>query len=243
METFTRKQREIREREQLILNVSRRMLLERGYLGMTMDRIAEEVEYSKGTIYQHFTCKEDILTALCIQTDIVVLEMFNRAATFQGRTRERMAAMGEAYELFFRLHPDHFRSAQVIVSASIQAKASPEKVEKLRGLENQCQGIFGGLVRDAIAQGDLKMSGALTPDDIYFGLWSLTFGAYSIMATGMQLEELGIEEPFSAVRKNCHAYLDGCKWRPLSSEWNYDETYERIRNEVFPDEYRKARGK
>ena len=44
------------------------MLLEKGYLGLTMDRIADEAEYSKGTIYQHFTCKEEIVAALGIRS-------------------------------------------------------------------------------------------------------------------------------------------------------------------------------
>ena len=63
MDTLTRKQREIREREQLILDVARDMLLTRAYLGVTMDRIAQEIEYSNGTVYQHFSNKEDVLVA------------------------------------------------------------------------------------------------------------------------------------------------------------------------------------
>ena len=67
METLSRKQREIQEREALILEVAREMLLERGYLGVTMDRIAQAIEYSKGTVYQHFSSKEDVLVALAGQ--------------------------------------------------------------------------------------------------------------------------------------------------------------------------------
>ena len=62
--TVTRKQREIAQREDLILETARKMLLERGYLGLTMDRIAEEIEYSKGTVYQHFSSKEDLISTL-----------------------------------------------------------------------------------------------------------------------------------------------------------------------------------
>ena len=51
MSTSNRKEREIREREELILAVGRDLLLERGYLGMTMDKIAEATEYSKGLEY------------------------------------------------------------------------------------------------------------------------------------------------------------------------------------------------
>ena len=68
MGTLTRKQREIREREQLLLRVARKMLIEQGYSGLSMDQLAEATEYSKGTVYQHFSTKEDLVTALAIES-------------------------------------------------------------------------------------------------------------------------------------------------------------------------------
>src|SRR3984885_3865421 len=88
--TLTRKQREIQGREGRILEVARTMIVEDGYHGLSMDRIAEALEYSKGTIYQHFSCKEDILMALANQAIERRLEMFRRAAAFRGKSRERM---------------------------------------------------------------------------------------------------------------------------------------------------------
>ena len=35
-----------------------------------------------------------------------------------------------------------------------------------------------------------------------------------------------------------HVLLDGYGWRPLSHEWDYEKTSERIQVEVFADEYR-----
>ncbi|MFQ5911568.1 MAG: TetR/AcrR family transcriptional regulator [Nitrospinota bacterium] len=240
MNTLTRKQREIKEREELILEVARRMLLEVGYLGMTMDRIAEVTEYSKGTIYQHFSCKEDIVAAFCIQTEGILLDMFERAAAFKGRSRERMVAIGQAYELFTRLHPDRFRTGQIIMAASIKAKASPEHLSRLQAIDSQIYAIMTGIVRDAVSQGDLELPEACNPGELTFGCWSLAFGAYSLILAGVPLDRLGIEDPFATVRKNCQAFLDGLAWRPLSSEWDYEKTYERIRKEVFPDEFRRA---
>src|SRR5690242_3515432 len=105
--TLTRKQREIQGREQRILDVARSMIVDDGYHGLSMDRIAEALEYSKGTIYQHFSCKEEILMALVNQTMERRLNMFRRAAAFRGRSRERLTAIGLAAELFFQLYPDH----------------------------------------------------------------------------------------------------------------------------------------
>ncbi|MBX7259264.1 MAG: TetR/AcrR family transcriptional regulator [Candidatus Hydrogenedentes bacterium] len=40
------------------------MPLKSGYHGLTMGRLAEAAECAKGTVYQHFSCKEDLSVAL-----------------------------------------------------------------------------------------------------------------------------------------------------------------------------------
>ncbi|MDH4361855.1 MAG: TetR/AcrR family transcriptional regulator, partial [Nitrospirota bacterium] len=61
MAVSERKKREYTQRESLIIDAARKLLLDRGYLDLNMDQIADVTEYSKGTIYQHFSCKEEIL--------------------------------------------------------------------------------------------------------------------------------------------------------------------------------------
>ena len=70
------------------------MLIEQGYAGLSMDRLAEATEYSKGTIYQHFSTKEDLITALAVESSEQRLALMAKARTFRGRPRERMLALG-----------------------------------------------------------------------------------------------------------------------------------------------------
>ena len=42
----------------------------------------------------------------------------------------------------------------------------------------------------------------------------------------------GITEPFRVVRRNCHRLMDSYGWKPMFSEWDYEQTYERIDSEV-----------
>ncbi len=242
MNTATRKQRERQQREAQILEVSRPMLLREGYHGLNMDRVAEALQYSKGTIYNHFSCKEEIIIALAIQTMQKRTALFERAAAFRGRARERMNAIGMAAELFVRLYPEHFRVESIIRNASMWEKTSENRRIVMRQCESHCVGIVGGLVRDAIAQGDLELPPDFPPGDLVFGIWSLAYGAFSILTTSDQLPELGISDPYLAVRKNIMVMLDGYGWQPLSSDHNYEAIQQRIAQEVFPDECREAFG-
>ena len=238
MSTQTRKQREIQEREQRILETAWPLLIEQGYLGLSMDRIAETLQYSKGTIYNHFSCKEEIIISLAIQTTERRTRLFERAAAFQGTSRERIHAIGTAATIFVQLFPDHFKLEHIIRSSSIWEKTSEKRRAIMRGCEQRCMGIVGGIVRDAIAQGDLTLDDGVTAEDLVFGLWSISFGAFSIITTSDQLVELGIRDPFQTFRQNVNRLLDGFGWSPLSANYDQEAVALRIQNEVFPDEFR-----
>jgi len=48
----------------LVLEAARRVFLERGYAGATLEAIAEEAGFSKGVVYSQFAGKPDLLLAL-----------------------------------------------------------------------------------------------------------------------------------------------------------------------------------
>ncbi|MEQ8835876.1 MAG: TetR/AcrR family transcriptional regulator, partial [Lacipirellulaceae bacterium] len=72
---------------------------------------------------------------------------------------------------------------------------------------------------------------------LVFGLWSLNFGAYTIMATSDSLGDNGIAEPVAALRDNQSFMLDGYGWRPFSHEVDYQALMDRVREEAFSDEF------
>jgi AcrR family transcriptional regulator len=235
--TLTRKQREVQDREGRIIELARSMIVQDGYHGLSMDRIAEALEYSKGTIYQHFSCKEEILLALVNQTMDQRLDLFRRAAAFRGGSRERIMAVGAACELFFQLYPDHLHIEHTVRISSIREKTSEQRRMCLESCEARCSEVVRGVVRDAVAVGDWQVSDDFGVDELTFGLWSITFGGYSIAATSPSLTNLGIHEPLLAIRRNCIRLLDGVGWKPLSSELDLSSIIERIKREVFPAEF------
>lgn len=236
VETLTaesRKQREIRLREGQILDVARRQLLERGYLGLNMDRIAAEIEYSKGTIYQHFRNKEEIVLALATQALEKRLEMFKVAAEFDGPARVRMATVGAAAEAFVEHFANYFMVEQVVRVSSIWEKTSHERREFMEWCESQCMATTVSIVQDAVADGSLSIPEGHKPEELIFGMWSLYQGAQTIAHTSHTLAEIGIEDPIKSLRFNQNRVLDGYGWKPLSSEFDYFAHMDRIKLERF----------
>ena len=233
--TEERRRLRVEERDRRILDAAREHLLRDGYHGLSMDAIAESIQYSRAVVYQHYKSKEDVLVALAAQTGERRVEYFERASAFKGRTRERMVAVGEAVVHFAMKYPSHFKTEHIIHTSSVRSKCSLENKLRLAMCEERCPEIVGGIVRDAVDKGDLALPKGLAPEQVVFGLWSMYFGGLFLISSDIDLDARGFAAPLEALRRGAAAMLDGIGWRPLSSEWDYDATRERIVKEVLRD--------
>lgn len=237
MSTLGRKQRERLQREELILDHAFEMVVREGYLGLNLDRLAEAVEYSKGTLYQHFSSKEDILLALTVRTMRTRADLFARGASVTGGSREKLAGVGFADRLFVQLYPGHFGVEHVVKANSIWERASQERQEQLQGQELRCKQVVTQLVEAAVDAGDLDLPRELAPE-ITFGLWSMAVGAHSILRcpAAAQVETGGPAPDLAMLERNQHRYLDGLGWRPLFADHDWGISLRRLEQEVFPRE-------
>lgn len=242
MAKLTRKQREMQQREAQILAVARELFVAEGYHGLSMERIAAELEYAKGTIYNHFPNKEEIMIALSNAALQKRTGMFRRAAAYHGSSRDRLTAIGAANELFVLRFPNHFRVEQLIRSTSIWDKTSEKRRSTMLMCESQCMETVAGVVRDAVASGEVTLCDEITAEDFVFGLWSMGFGAFSIISTSQSLPEIGIMNPYEALRRNMNVLIDGLGWRPLSHERDYLAMFDQIQREMFPEETAQLQG-
>ncbi len=233
---LTPKQEEIKLREQRILDVARSVLIQHGYHGLSMERIAAKVEYSKGTIYNHFANKEEIIVALAIETVGRRLEMFKQAAQFRGASRFRMLAIGQAAEKFVRDYADFFTLEQILQLPSVRQKISQQRQHEINSIEVRCMDIVAGIVRDAVAAEDLVLGPDVTPEKLVFGIWSLTSGGFAIAARSGTLPHLGLDNPFELVHHHTAALMDGFGWAPKSSEYDSNKLNQKIHCEVLSNE-------
>lgn len=228
-----RRAREFAAREELILREARRLLLEKGFQGWNMDDLAQAVEYSKGTLYQHFASKEDLALAVITEALAQRAGLFEHASTFKGGTRERIRAICGACCEFATSHPDYYHVEMMLKSASFWGKASEARREDHRFHAGRCWRAVQAIVIEAQAAGDMP-KGLVTPEQATFALISVTVGSH-IMATEGDLKVMaGIQDPLLTVRKNGDIMCDGMRWKPLSDEFDYAATDRRIVRELFP---------
>ena len=226
---LTPKQDEIRTREARILLLARPMIAGGGFAALSMDAIAKQMRYAKGTIYNHFACKEEILLALAIQSTETRLTLFDAAQRSETRSRDRMAAIGLACEDFRTRFADLFAIENMVRHSAVWDKASDQRRDNLIDCEGRSMGMVARAGHDAIQSGDLKLPRGTHVEDICFGLWSLTYGGMLIDDSSPDLSKIGIRDTFAAIRRNCHAMMDGYGWQPLYDAASYRRLIARVR--------------
>ena len=236
MPTLTRKQREIREREELILSAAQSLLHQHGYNHLTMDRVAETVEYSKGTIYNHFASKEDLICSLCCRSISSLIDIFERAYQYPGTTRERYCAIGIGYSLYHQLHPMDTQNIQTIRNNAVREKVSEYRLSEMESLEQKITRIASSIVQEAIDCGELNKKHQSNVNTIVFGGWALHYGALLLNQSDIPLQEMGFNPVVDMVWQNTNIFLDGYQWLPLSTDTDTNALFEKISSALFDDE-------
>lgn len=228
-----RKQRAWSERETLILTHADRLLAAHGYLGLNLDHLAEEIEYSKATIYNHFQSKEDLVVSVSARHAGLRSKLFTHSLEYQGLSREKMMVIGIAADLMARKYPHSFELTQLSQTGSIWEKASPETQANFIKLSKATMEIAGTIIAEAKANGDVPQHHS--NNMILCGLASITKGAH-LLGNEPMIPEVGPPHgPSDLLLLNCHIYLDGLDWKPLMKDHNFAESEANIRNTYFSE--------
>ena len=129
------------------------ILLSEGVAALSMERLAEELNTAKGTIYNHFPNREELLLAMAVRAIDKRQEMFDAASMSKGKPRERMLAIAVACEIYVRSYPLYFAVEGTVRHASIWDRCTEERREFMRQREQRCVSLVSGIVRSGVANG------------------------------------------------------------------------------------------
>jgi AcrR family transcriptional regulator len=195
-----RKAREFKRREEDIIQAAFDLFAEYGIESVTIDMIAEKAEVGKGTIYKHFSSKNDIFAFLIIRQGEELLEMLESVP----RDAPVLVQIKKTMRVFWKVHINDMRKFSVyrkcdqllfmddmgpdvllqfekqqkmkneFISGLVQ-RAVNEQIFKDESVENlvvAAVGLFSG-VFDAILAGEVEPS-----EELYQLLESMIFKGF-----------------------------------------------------------------
>lgn len=225
------------ERENLILDCALELIKKDGAALLTIDKVVSHTPYSKGTIYNHFSGKEDLLLSLCIRNMNDLAELFNRAQTLDGNLREKALATMFAYMLYARLNPVEFMLVITAKSSSITDKSSELHCEQQVQSEGKIIGPTAMLFQQALDAGEINPPIPMSVEQITFACWSQGFGCNALLL--QDVERCGARTGLFVEQEMLNSVqllLDGLRFKPLSYEFDWSKTLQQLKDVIFKDE-------
>lgn len=241
MNTTTRKQREFAAREHLFLDTARTVIREEGYHALTMERVAERTEYSKGTVYKHFSCREDLLLALCCNSLANMGDLFKDVLSLQGQSREKVTFLVLAYQLFARHFPEDFELLLETRHIDIILKASPERAAEREKFDLVLRALIIAQINEAITVGECRLKPGMSVEEVCFGAWAMSFGILLLTSNPHVTKHFTLPDTTTVLLNQTNLLLDGLGWQPLSGQHDYFKSLHKA--EQFFSQHHQLRSK
>jgi TetR/AcrR family transcriptional regulator len=104
---MSRKERETRLRQKIIIEAAEELFLQQGYDNTSMDEIAHKSEFSKGTLYNYFKSKEDLYLAIATKAYEILVELTNQFTQNEKPGMNQIKQIGYAYYEFTKIYPNY----------------------------------------------------------------------------------------------------------------------------------------
>ena len=161
-----------------------------------MDKVAEEAEYSKGTLYLYFKNKEDLYLAINVRGLLILKDLFEKAYQRGTSGLDKTRKIGEAYLLFSKEYPNYYSAMHYYECTEINFSISESSAQQCEETGQQVLGVVARAIQTGVDDGSIRND--LDPMYTATVLWAHSTGMISIMSLrGEHLREqhnLNVEE-------------------------------------------------
>ncbi|MFX1418796.1 MAG: TetR/AcrR family transcriptional regulator [Promethearchaeota archaeon] len=217
LEKLSRKERETQLRKQIILEVAEKKFLSKGYEETTMDEIASESEFSKGTVYKYFVSKDELYIAIGIKAYELIIEYTREFTNKEKSGIKQLMAVGYAYYKFSKDYPNYTSIFHDI------GKKLPEIISKLKSelsdtekeyldLSNKYRDLFVNILTEAVKSKTIRAD--ISPFMIGYVLSTITRGLIEdLMHSKDRIKKIFNLEPDDVINFTFEMIADGLKPR------------------------------
>ncbi len=152
IEPMTRKQQEFAKRENQILQAALGLFENPHWEQVTVEQIARKADIGKGTVYKHFTCKEEIYAHITISFTQKLLEAF-QLATQNGEVLDKLK---EIIRIAFNMFINHTAEARVSFyckRVDYRERLNEQLKCAFEALDDEFDALIGELLQSGIDSG------------------------------------------------------------------------------------------
>ncbi len=190
-------ERRIRERldtRQSILAVARELFLLKGFEATTIRNIAEKIEYSPSTIYQHFKDKNEIFYTIHSEAFAELVRYLN-ASEMHKNPMDQLIALGQIYVQFAMENPELY-DLMFIMEAPIDFLNYLEDTNWIEG--KTAFDYLRSIIANCIKQGLIIETDL---ESLSYLVWSTVHGLVTISIKKRGLR-IGLSDPDTIIQRS-----------------------------------------
>ncbi|USE35372.1 TetR/AcrR family transcriptional regulator [Endozoicomonas sp. SCSIO W0465] len=210
------------QRETTIIQSTLTILKEKGFMDLKMSEVAKQAQLSMGTVYSHFSSKEDLLLGCAIHISRMIASIFHTVLSSPAPAMERLLTLNMAIWLCDARQPHHYYLRQLAMTPDIWQRASTGRARALDDIYHEKSQKVAALIIELMADNpaitDERREDTLS--DILMGIWSLGEGLFQISMSGFGLKQPSLQKDngFSLLTSNLAKYLQGWGWQAPFSQ-------------------------
>ncbi len=194
-------ERRIRERldtRQSILATARALFLLKGFEATTIRNIAEKIEYSPSTIYQHFKDKNEIFYTLHTESFLELVKQMKRSELHENPL-EQLISLGKIYIQFAEDNPELY-DLMFIMEAPIDFLNLLDETQWIEG--KTAFDYLKSVISACIDKGLIKETDV---DSLAYLIWSTVHGmvTLSIRKRGLRI---GLSNPETIIERTFNIF-------------------------------------
>ena len=152
MQSVTRKERDFARREQEILQAALSLFDSPNWEQVTVDQIAKQAEIGKGTVYKHFSTKDEIYACIALEFHERLLAKYRMIDHELPVDHVMREVIRQSFEMYLACQA-HARVSLYCKRADYIERLSESYQEKFEQLEKSFDVFIGSVLETGIEQG------------------------------------------------------------------------------------------
>lgn len=173
-----RKEREKEQRKNAIIDAAEKVIFSKGLDAATMDDIAEEAEFSKGTLYLYFKNKEDLYLAIHARGTRILRQMFEDAVEKHKIGIDKVLAVGYAYFEYSKKYADYYNAMIYYESREIELNDEYSYAQECATEGESVLKVLAGAIEFGIQDKSIRPD--VDPFKIALILWAQSMGTIQL---------------------------------------------------------------
>jgi len=188
LEKATLRVKEFRKRKQLILDTALRLFLQQDEDRVTVEIIADAVGIGKGTIYKHFTSKQEMYVLLLIRYEEELAEILQPVHPDDDKD-----CLVRAYFQFRMADPARYALFDRLEKKCAQDGSLTRLIERLHDLRESNVLQLEKVIKARISEGKLA---DVSPSFHIAAAWALVHGAVGLCSSGFYKDRIENKDEF-----------------------------------------------